>query len=662
VSIATAVPGSAQDEHLAIRRRFKIAKVAIAFLFALVLMYAGFQGRQHARLQVRLNEITLLRDQLQQTLDDEQKPAERLVGGVRATAADTGRPPSSNDQVKALAYTLKTRLGPFDADYSPRQLSEVERWELRLSKATLANAEQRFAEALTTITAEDEKGNRASTQAQIGRLVRVLQIRGDSFYGLHEWRDALDRYRPMLMLQPNRIVTRARVTDCHYALGSRNDALTAYGELARSHNNRGDAFLLQGKPDAAIGHYEKAIQIQTRLIEQEGRSALASELAMSHNNRGNAFLVLAKPDAAIGHYERAIQIQTRLIEQEGRSELDNELAASHNNLGNAFLVQGKPDAAVGQYEKTVAIQTRLIEQNGRSELASELAMCHDNLGSSLLGQQKLDAALGHYEKAIAIQTRLIQQEGRSEWPNELALSHNNRGVVRRAQGKPDAAMGDFEQAITILTRFIEQEGRRELADEPARSHNHRGMVHRAQVKLDVAMGYSEQALEALLRPRLLEQGGRRQLAVVLAVSLKNRGYAHLVQGKPDAAIGDFKKAMEIYARLVEHEGQVDLAREFARSLKPLAWIYATSPDNSLRNGSKAREYALKACELSEWKAFVLVETLAAAWAESGNFAEAVKWQEKALELAPVTDKVVLRSRLELYKSGKPCRAPLPKAE
>ena len=94
----------------------------------------------------------------------------------------------------------------------------------------------------------------------------------------------------------------------------------------------------------------------------------------------------------------------------------------------------------------------------------------------------------------------------------------------------------------------------------------------------------------------------------------------------------------------------------------MAWILATYPDKSFRDGSKAREYALKACELTEWRVFVPVETLAAACAETGNFAEAVKWQENALKLAPAKLKAELRARLELYKSGNPYRTPLPKAE
>jgi tetratricopeptide (TPR) repeat protein len=283
-----------------------------------------------------------------------------------------------------------------------------------------------------------------------------------------------------------------------------------------------------------------------------------------------------------------------------------------------------------------------------------LAKSHNNRGNAFLLQGKPDVASGHYDQAIEIYARLVEQQGR----NELAMSHNNHGVARRAQAKMDAAIGDFENAIKILTRLIEQKERGKLA----LSHNDRGVARRSEVKLGIAFGYSEKAIDVLTRTRLMEQVGRNEPAVALAVSFKNRGYARLVQGKADAAVGDFRKTMEIYARLVEQEGQRDLALQFAKSLSPMAWIFATYPDKSFRDGSKAKEYALKACELTEWRAFVPVETLAAAYAETGNFGEAVKWQENALKLAPPKLKIELRSRLELYKSGNPYRTPLPKAD
>jgi hypothetical protein len=77
----------------------------------------------------------------------------------------------------------------------------------------------------------------------------------------------------------------------------------------------------------------------------------------------------------------------------------------------------------------------------------------------------------------------------------------------------------------------------------------------------------------------------------------------------------------------------------------------------LRDGKKAVEYARKACELTDWKNPDYLATLSAAFAETADFKEAVKWQMKALqatELEP--DKAEeYRQRLKLFEEGKPYR-------
>ena len=63
-----------------------------------------------------------------------------------------------------------------------------------------------------------------------------------------------------------------------------------------------------------------------------------------------------------------------------------------------------------------------------------------------------------------------------------------------------------------------------------------------------------------------------------------------------------------------------------------AWLWATCPDARFRDGKKAVESAIKACELTEWKDAASAAVLAAAYAEVGDFDAAAKWQTQANSL------------------------------
>jgi serine/threonine protein kinase len=96
------------------------------------------------------------------------------------------------------------------------------------------------------------------------------------------------------------------------------------------------------------------------------------------------------------------------------------------------------------------------------------------------------------------------------------------------------------------------------------------------------------------------------------------------------------------------------AYKTAWELNGIAWNLATHFDASKRDGARAVEVATKACELAGYNDPFLLDTLAAAYAEVGNFSDAVKWQAQALERNTVpSDAADYRSRLDLYKSRKP---------
>ncbi|MEM9657987.1 MAG: tetratricopeptide repeat protein, partial [Planctomycetota bacterium] len=126
-------------------------------------------------------------------------------------------------------------------------------------------------------------------------------------------------------------------------------------------------------------------------------------------------------------------------------------------------------------------------------------------------------------------------------------------------------------------------------------------------------------------------------------SLRARGDAHITVGHHEEAVADFEAALKI-------EPDDSLA------LNNLAWLLATSPEDEIRNAKRALEFATRASELTDYKAAHILSTLAAAYAEGGDFAEAIKWSKKSAELNEDPDLVEpLAKELATYEAGQPFR-------
>jgi hypothetical protein len=94
-------------------------------------------------------------------------------------------------------------------------------------------------------------------------------------------------------------------------------------------------------------------------------------------------------------------------------------------------------------------------------------------------------------------------------------------------------------------------------------------------------------------------------------------------------------------------------------LRQTAWVLATSPDASLRDGAQAVALAERAARLAGAEQPAILDTLAAAYAEAGRFSEAVQAATRSLELARKQDNPgmvgAMEARLVLYRAGTPFR-------
>ncbi len=167
----------------------------------------------------------------------------------------------------------------------------------------------------------------------------------------------------------------------------------------------------------------------------------------------------------------------------------------------------------------------------------------------------------------------------------------------------------------------------------------------------------------------LSQLGRPQDAIVhLKLALKQaktppHTNTRLALAELLYATGDYGGAVNQYHEILS------VKPDLAEPLNNLAWMLATCPDETVRNGNKAVEYAEYACLITKFKDPHPVGTLAAAYAEAGRFSEAIVTADFAIRLANATHEnqlaAISQQLIMYYRAGKPWHEPpvvIPEAE
>jgi protein O-mannosyl-transferase len=282
-----------------------------------------------------------------------------------------------------------------------------------------------------------------------------------------------------------------------------------------------------------------------------------------------------------------------------------------------------------------------IETLWRTTLARnpECWMAHTNLGLVLLQKGKIDDGIAQYRSALQMQP--------DSWDAEY-----NLGTALLGKAQVDEAILHCERAVRMrptdpdaqvsLGNALFQKGR---IDEAIAHYQEAITVHPdhflARYSLGQALlekGELEGAIQ-VCRSALLLRPSDVDCQTTLGIALEEKG-------NPAEAIQHYQKALE-------------LAPSSIPTLTNLAWLLATSPDASLRNGPKAVELAKQADRLVKGTNTLVLRTLAAAYAENGEFADAIRTARSAMQLARMHGENAVMTDLDqqiaLYQLGMPYR-------
>lgn len=238
------------------------------------------------------------------------------------------------------------------------------------------------------------------------------------------------------------------------------------------------------------------------------------------------------------------------------------------------------------------------------------------------------------------------------------VAYNNLGVLSLEKKDYPQAIRQFQAAISLKPDLAEAQSNLSLA-----------LLREG--KIDTAIEHGLQAvrleptsskLHSILGTAFWNKGDVRQAAAYFRNAIShepvvpqahyNLGLLYIKEASalqnvsPQEAIPHFEKALVLNQRAIQ-------------TVYTLAWILATHPDASIRDGARAVQLAQEACERTNYRNPVLLDALAAAYAEASRFQDAIRIEQAAAEIASQQKQEQqlnqILNRLQLYQSGQPYR-------
>ncbi len=222
----------------------------------------------------------------------------------------------------------------------------------------------------------------------------------------------------------------------------------------------------------------------------------------------------------------------------------------------------------------------------------------------------------YIERGAADCTKQDWKEGITNFSEAIRLNPKDP-LPYDWRGGAYCAILDWNKAISDFTQAIQ------LAPTNARVYLNRANAYRARHNIERAIS---------------------DLTECLRINPKDAN-AHATRGACLCEKRQFERAVLDYKEAIRLDPRNPLP------YNGIGWLRATCPVPAMRDGNEGIEFAKKACELTAWRQWQYVDTLAATFAESGDFKQALKYQKQAMEMNGVGDneRKVMRRRLSLYE-------------
>lgn len=287
----------------------------------------------------------------------------------------------------------------------------------------------------------------------------------------------------------------------------------------------------------------------------------------------------------------------------------------------------------------------------------------------MLGED--DKAIEDFDQAIQLEPKYEQaylargdarysleeyDQAMADYNAVLTTNPNSSGALYM-RGRCWYAKGEFDQAIADYNAALKVQPNHSWAIA------HRGDAYFAQMAFDAAIADFDKATQidrtfdwAIMRRGDVWFYGKHDLDRAIV----DYTFAHTLNPHNSWAIhqrGHCLEQKKDFAQAVmDYSEAVELDPEYWDFAVNLAWVLATCPDDTVRDGNKAIELATRACDLTDWRNSFSLGTLAAATAEAGQFDKAVEFEKKAIELASEGYDIELaKSILEKFRSNQPFR-------